>query len=161
MRCLPLILLCAGWLAIPGSARALPVDTKLDISILNGPDPQNAHRVGTIAFKYDSDLGDEGCRYSGAWDATFDNYIMARCALDEMKTRGHSSCAANSQVAFMSFLLKPAREACSGVDRFGQHQEIFLMMGIELDTPVGIIGLIQWTAATPILSAFVAAPPPP
>ncbi|MFT3768936.1 MAG: hypothetical protein QM820_26140 [Minicystis sp.] len=159
MRSLLLSLMCAASLAIPATVRALPVDTKLDMVILDGPDPLNVNNVGTIGFKLDSDLGD-ACRYAGAWDASFAGTIMARCSLDELKTHGHGSCFANSQVAFSSMLIKDPRASCSGVDRFGQQQDIFLLIGAEMGDLSAIVGIIQWTAALPILSAFEAQPPP-
>jgi hypothetical protein len=156
MKGCSLLLTCAAMLAIPGSARALPVDTNFAFTVVNGPDPHDAKDVGVISFKLDSDVGSMGCRYGGGWNGVVTGTIGARCSLDEMKTHGQASCVVNAQTAFQTLLVKPPRVRCQGIDGFGQLRDLFLLVGLESTEPAGFIGLLQWTAAAPIVSAFAA-----
>jgi hypothetical protein len=151
-----LLLTCAVMLGVPASARALPVDTDFAITVMNGPDPNDGKDVGTISFKLATDLGMMGCRYSGGWNGVAPGTIGARCSLDEMKTHGHASCVANIDEAFETLLVKQAGVDCQGIDGFGQLRALFLLVGAESTEPAAFIGLLQWTAAAPFVSAFAA-----
>lgn len=155
MRRSSLLLTCAVLLTIPASARALPVDTPFTIVVSNGPDPNDAKAVGALSFKLIDDMG-RVCRYAGGWSGAAPNAIVTGCVLEEMKTHGHASCLLNSQDAFDTVILKGPRAGCTGFDVFGQHRDLFLLIGAESADPAGIIGILQWTAAMPIVSAFAA-----
>lgn len=154
MKGLALFLTCAAMLGVPAPVRALPVDTDFAITVVNGPDPSDGKDVGVLSFKLAEDLGRQGCRYGGGWSGVVPGTIGARCSLDETKTHGHASCVANILTAFETLITKPPRVACQGIDGFGQLRDLFLLVGTESADPPAITGLLQWTAAMPIVSAF-------
>jgi len=144
----------------PASARALPTGTVFDVVVTDGPDPSDGNNVGTLWFRLASDLGPAGCRYSAAWESLAHGSFVTPCTLDEMKTHGHASCTANSEGAFNTLVVKGSRAACSYLDPWGQQQDLFMLIGAESADPAGIRGVLQWSAAAPLVSAFDASPSP-
>lgn len=151
-----LLLICMAMLTIPGSAHALPINTNFAIFVPNGPDPDDVEDVGVLSFKLDSDLGAAGCRYGYVWKGATPGALVAACFLDEEKTHDHASCMANIQIAFDTLITKPPRFACKAIDGFGQQREFLLLVALESADPAEIIGMVQWTAASTLVSTFVA-----
>jgi hypothetical protein len=139
------------------TAWAMPSQTVLDVVIPDGPDPVNDTKVGTLYFELDAEMADR-CRYYGAWDDGASNTFEAECYMSENKAFRHRTCAGNSRAWFQTMVTLDARLPCVGFDTFGQHQRLFVLTAIELTTPAGMLGIIQWSAATPLVSPFVAQP---
>ncbi|APR82579.1 Hypothetical protein A7982_07928 [Minicystis rosea] len=143
----------------PQSVWAMPSEMVFDIVIPDGPDPVNETKVGTIYFELDAEMEDR-CRYYGAWDDGTSATFEAECYMSEYKMFGHASCVSNSRKWFHTMVMLDARLPCAGFDTFGQQQRIFVLTGLEMPQPAGILGLIQWSAAAPMVSPFVAQPYP-
>jgi hypothetical protein len=159
MKSLSLALSGALFLALSGPARAMPVDSVLSLVVLDGPDASDGSNVGALSFQFDADAAG-GCRYNVSWDGSFDGYLAAGCTVEESKTRGHMTCGANTQATFDTMIAKVPRASCTGLDGFGQRQDLFMLVGLEMSATEGVIGLIQWTASAPFLYAFEAQPYP-
>ena len=154
-----LVLFGVACLGAPRAASAMPSQTVLDIIIPSGPDPPNDRKVGTVYFELDAEM-ESSCRYYGAWDDGTSATFEAQCYMSEGKAFRHASCAGNSRTWFHTMVTLEARLPCSGFDGFGQQQQLFLLTGLELPTPAGILGIMQWSAATPMVWPFAAEPYP-
>lgn len=152
-----LLLISVAVLSWPRPAAALPGGTVFFVDITNGADPADSITGATFAFELDADTG-AGCRYYGVWDDATSAPFEAECYLTEEKTFGHASCVSNGGRSFDTMLTIDAPFPCSSFDRFGRAHRLFLLVGMERAAPVSVRGLIQWTAATPMLSAFEATP---
>ncbi|APR87476.1 hypothetical protein A7982_12825 [Minicystis rosea] len=137
----------------------MPSQTVLDVIIPNGPDPVNEIKVGTLYFEVDAEMSDR-CRYYGVWDDGVSNTYEAECYIREDKAFRHRTCNGNSRAWFQTMVSLDARLPCLGFDRFGQNQRLFMMVAIELPTPAGLMGIIQWTPATPMVSPVSVQPYP-
>ncbi|MFT3765291.1 MAG: hypothetical protein QM820_07220 [Minicystis sp.] len=129
------------------------------MTIPDGPDFSNGTSVGTIYFELDAEERGS-CRYYGAWDDASSGTFETACYVAESKTRGHGSCSANSRTSFGTMVALDGRFPCWGFDTFARPTQLFMLAGIELPDPGGVIGMIQWTAATPMVSPFHAQPYP-
>jgi hypothetical protein len=149
-----LVASCAAWTSA-SSAWALPRDTMFEVVLTDGPDPADGTPVGKLYVQ----LADEvrgACRYYGDWDDAAGGAFEVGCWLNERKTHLHTSCFTNSRDAFATLVTMESRYPCWGFDRHARPQQLFMLAGAERADPVGLHGLIQWTAATPVISAFEA-----
>lgn len=155
MRGLLLLSILAAVPILPAPARALPVDTVFQVTLLDGFDPADGTPAGGVTFKLDSDQGDR-CRYRSSWDGAWEGSITSGCVLDERKTQGHRSCTKNAAVTFNTFFSNDPKGTCILPDGFGIRRDVHLIVGGEAGGLEMLVGIIQWTAAAPVLSAFEA-----
>jgi hypothetical protein len=154
-RFLLLVSMVAAWTWPPRVAWALPRDALFDVVLTDGPDPGDGTPVGALYFQ----LADEvrgACRYYGDWDDARGGAFEVGCWVSESKVRGHASCSANSQISFPTLVTMESQYPCWGFDRHARPQQLFMLAGAEHADPAGIYGLIQWSAAAPVISPFEA-----
>jgi hypothetical protein len=153
LRCL--IAISAAWTWAPSAAWALPHDTLFKVALADGPDPSDGTPVGALSFVPVIE-SPGACTYYVDWDDAEGGAFEAGCWVNERKIHGHMTCAANSRDTFTTLVTMEARFPCWGFDRHARPRELFMLVGAEHTDPAGLIGLIQWTAAMPLLAPFTA-----
>ncbi len=131
-------------------ADALPAGVPYDASLDGSP-------VGTLRFQLEAEVPGGACRYDVAWDAGY-GVFAEQCTLDEATWLGHGSCPENAQGPLTSLVVLAPGQDCQGFDDNGQVNPVFLVLLGEAGSTGVLQGLIQFTAATQMVSAFRAVP---
>jgi hypothetical protein len=154
-RTLSCSLACAGFLAIPASARALDTGLVYDASI-----PTTApNAVGTVTFARDSSNAGQACRYAYTWIDPAAEALTARGLVLEPKTQGFSKCLANSRTSFPTFVQIDPSLPSEGFDLF--HTRLPVLVLALGETPSGeLSGSVQLTAAVPTVYSLDLTPRP-
>jgi hypothetical protein len=157
MRSLSLACLALCALSVPGRALALPTQTPYDALFLDGTDLSDAADVGIMLFDLDADTGD-ACRYYTEWvDDTDQPSLSISCYLDELKVEGAASCITNSSMVVPTILLNDATLPCYAWNN-ATVSPIFLFVAGEDPITGDVAGIIQYTAANPFVTSFLAEP---
>lgn len=139
----------AGALAA-APARALPQNTEMDVHVANGPSMLS---MGSVFFALSAQVPGGACRYGMRWvppGSTLD----ATCSVDEAKWLGARSCAQNAQGAMHSIVIRAPGASCAGFDIKGFKTDVFqLVLGERAGDP-SMVGLIQYSPASPSLYGF-------
>jgi hypothetical protein len=159
MKALVRSVVAAGILATVGHASALPTQIVYTATIFDGQDLSDASDVGVLLFELDADTG-RSCRYYMEWLNPNDTPLSVDCFLEEAKTHGAASCFSGASNAIDTILTNDRRLPCSGWDTNGQASPAFLyLLGESGETPY-LNGVIQFSASSPWVYAFGAAPYP-
>jgi hypothetical protein len=97
------------------------------------------------------------CRYFMEWQRSGMPY-STYCAVDEPVLHGHANCMENSQSAFNGIILRASSSPCAIFDSTAVAQNIFRFVAGE--SQEGLVGLIQFSAASSQVSSFRAIPMP-
>ena len=110
-----------------------------------------------MRFELEAQVTGGACRYDVAWDAGY-GVFEEQCSLDEATWMGHGSCVENAQVPLTSLVVLAPGQDCQGFDENRQVNPVFLVLLGEAGGTGVLQGIIQFTAATQMVSAFRAVP---
>lgn len=142
------LLLCLPLLAAPARAHALSTTTSFSAFVNGAP-------AGTVRFVLDSVIAGVACRYVAAWQSE-DGLASTQCSLDEDIWAGRQSCVENALVTIDGIVENIGGPGCGGFDASDQGTSVFLLMLGERADAGELAGVIQYSAASSIPSAFEA-----
>jgi len=148
-------------LFVQSTALALPTSTKFGAFLDAGP---SLSGVGSISFELTGEqVGMLGsgwaimCTYLVQWQAPSGAPYTQFCTVNEPTSLGFTNCEANAHETRDTIVMRMPNSPCAGFDDNGEAHNVFHLVTGESDT--GLLGLIQFTAASSRVRGFVALEP--
>ena len=148
----------ASAILIHATAQALPCNTPFAAFLDAGP---SLSPVGALSFELvDEQEGMLGsgwavmCTYMVLWRSPSGAPYTAFCDVNEPTSLGFSDCTANARSTLDTIVLRVPNSPCAGFDDRGVAHNIFHLIAGESE--LGLLGLIQFTAASARVRGFAA-----
>ena len=116
----------------------------------------NGRPEGSMRFQYYATVPGGACRYAVEWGPA--SSPADQCYLDEATWIGHQSCVENALGPMDSIIVMAPGLPCWAYDTSDQDNPLFKLVLVERGWDGGLEGLIQFSAAAPLLSGFAAMP---
>lgn len=154
--CLLISLTCAFF--VHATALALPTSTSFAAFLDAGP---SLSPVGSLSFELTGEqMGQLGngwavmCTYLVQWKSPSGTPYTQFCSVNEPTSLGLSNCQANARATLDTIVMRVPNSPCAGFDDTGVAHNVFHLVTGESDS--GLLGLIQFTAASARVRGFVA-----